>query len=219
MLFRSVVAHGVSLNLCGAEPLDEAHLAALRALVEAHGMPWASDHLCWSRTGATRHHDLLPAPLSAALVPWVAARVRAVAAALGVPFAVENLSSYVAFTRDDLREWEFLRGVAEAADCGVLLDVNNLVVSSHNHGFAVEDYLDGVPWERVVEVHVAGHELLPDGRRIDTHDRAVSEEVWAVYRAAWRRGGPFPTLLEWDDRIPSLAEVCAEAARARAWRA
>ncbi len=213
-----VVAHNISLNLLGTDPLDADYLRRLRWLVRRHGMPCVTDHLAWTRSDGQRHHDLLPAPCSAELVPWAAARIRAVRDAVGAPFGVENPSTYLRFTRDDLPEWEFVRRVVEAADCGLLLDVNNVFVSAVNHGFDPRDYLAAVPWERVLYVHVAGHTVRPDGLRHDTHDGAVAPEVWALYAHAWALGGPFPTLLEWDDRIPALDVVVAEAQTARAVR-
>ena len=210
-----IVTHGVSLDLLGAGPLDTDYLARLRALLSRYGSPFATDHLCWTASEGLTHHDLLPAPCASELVPYAASRIRAVTRALGVPFGIENVSSYLRFTHEDLDEWEFLTRIAEAADCGILLDINNLYVSSKNHGFDPHAYLDVIPWERVLYVHLAGHETRPDGLRHDTHDRHVDDAVWALYAEAWRRGGPFPTVLEWDDRIPPLAEVLRELRRAR----
>ncbi len=213
------VGHGVGLNLLGAEPLDPAHLHALRGLVRGCHLAWFSDHLCWSAAGARRHHDLLPAPLRPDLIPYAAARARAVQDALGVPFGLENVSSYVAWEGDTVPEWEFLAAVAEAADCGLIVDVNNIFVSARNHGFDPLDHLRAVPWGRVLEVHIAGHRARPDGLLHDTHDAPVAPEVWALYAEAWALGGPFPTLLEWDDQIPPLDTLCAVLATARAVRA
>jgi uncharacterized protein (UPF0276 family) len=209
-----IVAHGVSLDVLGPEPLDEGTLSRLRALVERHGVPFVTDHLCWSASGGVRHHDLLPFPCASDLVPYAAARIRAVQEHLGVPFGVENVSTYLRFEREDLTEWEFLTRVLEAADCGLLLDINNLWVSSQNHGFDPHAYLDAIPWERVLYVHLAGHEVRPDGLLHDTHDRPVIDAVWDLYAEAWQRGGPFPTVLEWDDQIPPLEAVLRELGRA-----
>lgn len=214
-----IVTHGVSLNLLGSDPLDADHLGRLRALIERHGSPFATDHLCWTASEGANHHDLLPAPSAAELVPYAAARVRAAARALGVPFGVENVSSYLRFAREDLSEWEFLVRVAEAADCGILLDINNIYVSSVNHGFDPRAYLRAIPWERVLYVHLAGHETRPDGMRHDTHDRSVDAAVWSLYADAWRLGGPFPTVLEWDEHIPPLDEAVRELRRALGARA
>jgi uncharacterized protein (UPF0276 family) len=213
-----VVGHGVALNLVGAEPLDLVHLERVRELVRAYGMPWFSDHLCWSASGGHRHHDLLPAPYDPELVPYVAARARFVQDFLGVPFGIENLSSYVAWGRDQMPEWEFYRQVVDASDCWYMLDLNNIYVSSVNHGFDPLAYLASVRWDRVLQVHMAGHLVRPDGLRHDTHDRPVCAEVWALYREAWALGGPFPTLLEWDDQVPPLPEVLAEVAKAASVR-
>ncbi len=209
-----LVAHGVALDLLGAGRLDARYLRRLRALVRRHAMPWATDHLCWTSSEGAAHHDLLPAPNTERLVPYAAARIRKVQAALGVPFGVENVSSYVAWEGDDLPEWVFLSRVAEAADCGLLLDVNNIWVSACNHGFDPVEYLRAIPWRRVLHVHLAGHRVRADGLLHDTHDQPVCDAVWRLYAEAWRLGGPFPTLVEWDADIPPLDVVVREARRA-----
>lgn len=214
-----LVAHGVALNLMGAAPLDMGHLAQVRALVQSYQMPYFTDHLCWSASGGHRHHDLLPAPYDPALIPYVAARARAVQDYLGVPFGIENLSSYITWARDQLPEWEFYRQVVERSGCWYMLDINNIYVSSVNHGFDPHAYIASVRWDRVLQVHLAGHLVRPDGLRHDTHDRPICPEVWALYRDAWAMGGPFPTLIEWDDQIPPLSELLHELARAQAVRA
>jgi uncharacterized protein (UPF0276 family) len=174
-----------------------------------------SDHLCWTGVGGHNLHDLLPLPLTEAALRHVVERVARVQDRLGRHIALENVSSYAAFRSDEMPEWEFLAAVAERADCGILLDVNNVFVSAHNHGLDAEKYLDALPGERIVEIHLAGPsesgELL-----IDTHDSPVRDEVWRLYERALRRHGPRSTLIEWDDRIPPFAELAAEAARARA---
>jgi len=199
-----VVAHNVSLNLLGTDPLDLDHLRRLRALVEEHRMPCVTDHLCFASSQGVHLHDLLPVPLSSSLVPWAIDRIRAVQDILGVPFGIENASTYLRFTEDDLSEQDFLRRIVDGAGCGLLLDINNVFVASVNHHFDSRAFLDAIPWDRVLYVHLAGHQRRNDGLRHDTHDRAVDDDVWALYREAWRRGGPFPTLLEWDDHIPTL---------------
>lgn len=178
-------------------------------------MPYFTEHLCWSASGGHPHHDLLPAPYDAELIPYVAARARFVQDFLGVPFGIENLSSYLAWGRSTMPEWEFYRRVVDESGTWTMLDINNVYVSSVNHGFDPRDYLASVRWDRVLQVHLAGHLVRPDGLRHDTHDRPVAPEVWALYREAWAMGGPFPTLLEWDEHIPPLADVLAEVARAR----
>lgn len=213
-----LIAHGVSLNLLGSDPLNDDYLRRLRAFIEKYDIPFATDHLCWTASEGTSHHDLLPVPSSGEIVEWAVHRIRLAKKALGVPFGIENVSTYLRHVRDDLAEWEFLARIAERADCGILLDINNIYVSSINHGFDPEAYLAAMPWDRVFYVHVAGHQVRPDGLRHDTHDRRVEDTVWALYAQAWRRGGPFPTVLEWDDHIPPLDQATAELKRALAVR-
>ncbi len=214
-----VVGHGVSLDLLGASPLDEAWLASLRELLVEVGAAWHSDHLCWTASEGVSHHDLLPAPYAADLVEHAAEPAARAQDLLGVPFGIENLSSYVSFHRDEMPEWEFYRRVVAASGCHYMLDVNNVYVSSVNHGFDPVRYLEAIDWDRVLQVHLAGHTRRSDGLLHDTHDQPVCDEVWGLYRAAWRMGGPFPTLLEWDARVPPLDEAVAEALRAREVRA
>ena len=213
-----VVLHGVGLNLLGPEPPDERYLERLCRLADWVDAPFVTDHLCWTGAGARSHHDLLPIPFVPELVGIAAERAAYVQRRLGRPFGLENISSYVEFDRSTLSEWEFLNAVVLEADCGLLLDINNVYVSSQNHGFSAEAYLDSVDYARVLQVHLAGHTEQPDGMLIDTHDHPVAEAVWRLYERAWRAHGPFPTLLEWDDRIPPLAEVVAELERARVRR-
>lgn len=214
-----VLAHAVSLNLLGSDPLDVTVLERMRRLLGWLGAPFATDHLAWTRSDGQSHHDLLPVPLSDELIPWGAARIRAVQAALDVPFGIENPSTYLGFCRDSRPEWDFLARLAEAADCGILLDVNNIYVASVNRGFDPRDYLAAIPWRRVLCVHVAGHTVRPDGLLHDTHDAPVADAVWDLYAAAWRLGGPFPTIIERDDNIPLLEALAAEVRRAREVRA
>ncbi|MCC6646062.1 MAG: DUF692 domain-containing protein [Polyangiaceae bacterium] len=205
-----VILHGVSMNLGGADPLDPAHLAKLKALVRRVEPAWASDHLCWSAGGGHHLHDLLPLPMTLEVARHVARRVRQVEDTLEVPFAIENVSSYMTFHDDELSEWEFVSEVVEAADCGLLLDVNNVFVSAFNHGFDARAYLDGVPHERVFQMHLAGH-TDAGTHLLDTHDHPVRDEVWELYRHACRRVGRRATSIERDDHIPELEELLAEA--------
>ncbi len=210
-----VALHGVSLNLGSVDPLDAHHLAALDALARRSEAAWVSDHLCWTGVDTHQLHDLLPLPFTHEAIGHVAGRIARVQDRLGRRIAIENVSSYVAFGADAMPEWEFLAAVAEAADCGILLDVNNVFVSAHNHGFDPRTYLDAIPSGRVFQIHLAGHseagELL-----IDTHDHPVRDKVWRLYEHALRRLGPVSTSIEWDDRMPSWDELEAEALRARA---
>ncbi|MBV8062221.1 MAG: DUF692 domain-containing protein [Nevskia sp.] len=210
-----VVLHGVSLSIGSSDPLDRAYLIELKALAERVQPAWISDHLCWTGIAGRNMHDLLPLPHTEEAVRHIAARVREVQDFLGRRILIENVSSYAVFKHSTLPEWEFLRAVAEEADCLLLLDVNNIYVNSQNHGFDPHDYLRAVPAPRVQQIHLAGHsrngELL-----IDTHDHPVPEAVWELYGAALRRFGAVATMVERDDRIPPLAELVAELDRARA---
>jgi uncharacterized protein (UPF0276 family) len=209
-----LVLHGVSLNVGSTDPQDGAYLAELGALARRFEAAWVSDHLCWTGVGGRNLHDLLPLPYTEASLAHVADRVRRAQDALGRRIALENVSSYFAYRADAMPEWEFVARLAERADCGLLLDVNNVFVSAHNHGFDAERYLAAIPAERVFQIHLAGHseqgELL-----IDTHDHPVRSEVWTLYESALRRLGPVSTLIEWDAEIPELETLAAEAARAR----
>jgi uncharacterized protein len=210
-----VVLHGVSLSLGSTDPLDAAYLTALRTLSARCEPAWISDHLCWSGVGGHYAHDLLPLPYTEEALAHVVRRVTAVQERLGRQILVENVSSYLTYAHSTLSEWEFLGAVAERADCGLLLDVNNVYVSAANHGFDAETYLGGLPVDRVGQIHLAGHTDLGT-YLFDTHDGPVIEPVWELYRQAVRRFGRVSTLVEWDDRIPALDVVCAEAERARA---
>lgn len=210
-----LVMHGVSLNLLGHESLNMRYLDELAALAERIDAPFVSDHLCWTGAHGLSHHDLLPTPYTEDLIGYAAERAAFVQKHLGRPFALENVSSYVQFAASTLSEWEFYRAVVDTAGVSFMLDINNIYVSSQNHEFDPRVYLQHIPFERVVQVHLAGHDRMPDGAIIDTHDRAVADEVWALYRDAWRMGGPFPTLLEWDDRIPEWPVLLQELEKAR----
>jgi uncharacterized protein (UPF0276 family) len=210
-----VVLHGVSLSIGSTDPLDSRYLRELRTLSEGIEPAWVSDHLCWGSHGRRYAHDLLPLPYTDEALAHVVDRVRQVQDALGRRILLENVSSYVAFAHSTMPEWTFLGAVAAGADCGILLDVNNIFVSAANHGFRAGDYLAGLPAERIGQIHLAGHSDRGT-HLLDTHDAAVPEGVWSLYRQAVRRLGPIPTLVEWDDHIPPLADVLAEADRARA---
>ena len=205
-----IVLHGVGLNLLGEAPLDEAYLDRLARLADAVDAPFVTDHLCWTGAHGVSHHDLLPTPYVPELVELAAERARHVQDRLGRPFGLENLSTYLEFRRSTLTEWEFYTSVVKSSGCWFMLDVNNIYVSSVNHGFDPLDYLRAIDFDRVLQVHLAGHTREPNGTIVDTHDQPVCAEVWRLYADAWRMGGPFPTLLEWDGNIPPLPEVIAE---------
>jgi uncharacterized protein (UPF0276 family) len=208
-----VVLHGVSLSLGSTDPLDARYLDELAALVDEVEPAWVSDHVCWGSVGGRYAHDLLPLPYTEEALAHVAERVLCVEERLGRQILVENVSSYVAFRHSTMSEWEFLAALCERADCGLLLDVNNVFVSAHNHGFDARTYIDGLPRGRVGQIHLAGHsqngELL-----LDTHDHPVPDGVWALYRHAIGRFGAVSTLVEWDDHIPPLGRLVEESARA-----
>jgi uncharacterized protein (UPF0276 family) len=209
-----IVMHGVSLSIGSSDPLDREYLKELRALRDRVNARWVSDHLCWTGVGGKNTHDLLPMPYSEEALAHVVSRVRAVQDFLGAPLALENPSTYAEFAGDSMREWEFLGRLAEEADCALLLDVNNVYVSSRNHGFDPQRYLDAIPFDRVVQMHVAGH--TDHGTHvIDSHIGPVIEPVWRLLGDAHRRAGGAPILLEWDAEIPSFEETHAEALRAR----
>jgi hypothetical protein len=209
-----VVQHGVSLYFGSTQPLNREHLKRLKQLVRRTGTPWLSDHLCWGSVDGRYTHDLLPLPYT-----WEAARVaaeniRLVQDFVEVPVVLENVSSYAEFHDSQMTEWEFLTEVVERADCGILLDVNNIYVSSINHEFDPAEYVDFIPADRVAQMHIAGHSRY-ERFILDTHDHPVIDPVWKLYERALGRTGPTATLLEWDDRIPPFEEVHREALKAR----
>ena len=210
-----LVLHGVSLSLGSTDPLNERYLGELRELAARFDPAWVSDHLCWGSFDGHYAHDLLPLPYTEEALAVVVARVLQVQERLGRRILVENVSSYVEFTHSTMSEWEFLAEVAERADCGILLDVNNVHVSAVNHGFAAEVYIDHLPPARIGQIHLAGHSDRGT-HLLDTHDAPVVPAVWALYRRALRRFGRVSTLIEWDDHIPELEAVVAEAERSRA---
>jgi hypothetical protein len=208
-----VVQHGVAMYLGSTDALDREHLRKLKRLVKRTNTPWVSDHLCWGSVDGRYTHDLLPLPYTFEAAGHVAHRIREVRDYLEVPVMVENVSSYAEFHASEMSEWEFLSEVVEKADAGILLDVNNIYVSSQNHNFNPYDYLDNIPHHRVGQIHIAGHSKF-EKYILDTHDHPVLDPVWKMYAHATRLTGPTATLLEWDDRIPSFDEVHGEALKA-----
>lgn len=210
-----VVFHGVSLSIGSVDPLDETYLQSVRDLADAVEPAWISDHLCWSSFGGQHLHDLLPLPYTEEALEHVVSRVARVQEALKRPFALENPSTYLTFAESAMTEWEFLSEVARRTGSGILLDINNIYVSARNHGFDPLAYLDGIPVNAVWQFHLAGHSDFGT-HVVDTHDHPVSDSVWTLYRRAVERFGRVPTLVEWDDQIPTLEEVVGETNRARA---
>jgi uncharacterized protein (UPF0276 family) len=209
-----MVLHGVSLSIGSTQALDRNYLAQLKALAARVEPHWISDHLCWTGIAGRNMHDLLPLPYTEEAVSNVVERVKTVQDILGRRILLENVSSYVTYRDSQVTEWEFLREIAQRADCLLLLDVNNIYVSSVNHEFDPLDYLNAIPVDRVQQIHLAGHENHGD-YLIDTHDQPVPDPVWELYDAAVRRFGSVSTLIERDANIPPLEELCSELDAAR----
>ena len=212
-----VVLHGVSLSVGSTDPIDFEYLKKLKALGKRINARWISDHLCWTGVVGRNTHDLLPMPYTDQSLRYTIERVRTIQDFLERPIALENASTYLEFSVSNWEESEFIRTMAEEADCGVLLDVNNVYVSSFNHGFDPKKYIDRIPRDRVVQMHLAGH--TNKGTHIlDTHSDYVIDTVWELYRYAHRRLGGVATLLEWDANIPDFDVVHGEALKARQFR-
>ena len=211
---RPIVMHGVSLSIGSTAPLDRTYLAKLRDLAARISPLWISDHLCWTGIGGLNSHDLLPMPLTEQALRHTADRVLAVQDYLGRPLILENPSTYLEFVASQMPEWEFLARLAELTGCGLLLDVNNVHVSAFNHGYDPLAYIDALPADHIVQIHLAGPS--DHGTHlIDTHDSPVPDAVWPLYVRAWEHCGPVATLLEWDASIPPFEELLAELAKAK----
>jgi uncharacterized protein (UPF0276 family) len=213
-----IVMHGVSLSIGSADPLNWEYLKKLKQLADETKAAWVSDHLCWTGLGGHNSHDLLPLPLNEETLAYVADRIRQVQDYLERPLVMENPSTYLTFRASTLSEWEFLTRLSEATGCGLLLDVNNIYVSCRNHDWDPWEYLRGVPHDRVVQFHLAGHTDYGT-HCIDSHDGYVVGAVWELFREAIRLAGRASTLIEWDAKIPSFEEVHAEAIKAKAMTA
>lgn len=209
-----VVQHGVSLAIGSPAPLDFDYLKRLKELTRKTKTPWISDHLCWGHLPGAHYHDLLPLPYTQEVIRYVAERARIVQDYLELPFALENLSSYVSFNIDQMPEWDFYTAVVEQADIYMMLDVNNIYVSSRNHGFDPKTYYKNIPLDRVIQIHLAGHQDFGD-YVLDTHDHPVRDEVWDLYAEIYPLTGGVSTLLEWDEDLISFEETWAEALKAK----
>jgi uncharacterized protein (UPF0276 family) len=209
-----LVMHGVSLSIGSNDALDFVYLQKLKRLADDIGALWVSDHLCWTGVSGRNTHDLLPMPLNEESLRHVIKRIRTVQEFLERPLILENPSTYLTFANDTMREWEFLSYMAEEADCGLLLDVNNVYVSCVNHNFDAVKYIESLPPERIVQFHLAGHTNCGT-HLIDTHDGEVIEPVWALYHMAYQRTNGASTLLEWDAKIPEFPVLHAEVLKAR----
>jgi uncharacterized protein (UPF0276 family) len=212
-----VSLHGVGLSLGSADPLEEGYLARLKGLIERAQPGLVSDHLAWCSVDGRYLNDLLPVPYTEEVLAYVAERVARVQDYLGRRILIENPSSYLEYRRSTIPEWAFLAQLARRSGCGILLDINNLYVSAHNHGFDPHAYLRGIPAEAVEELHLAGHTVKPLKKGavlIDSHDRPVAALVWTLFAAAVERFGTRPTLIEWDTDLPALSVLLDEAAKA-----
>lgn len=213
-----IVLHGVSLSIGSTDPLDIAYLTSLKRLADEVRPAWVSDHLCWTGVNGHNSHDLLPMPLTEESLAHVVARVLQVQDMLERPLILENPSSYVRFAQSTMDEPAFLRALADQTGCGLLLDVNNVYVSCFNAGTDPVAYLEAFPCDRVVQMHLAGHQDFGT-HLIDTHDRPVRPEVWELFRIAWGQTGGAATLLEWDDHIPGFDDCLAELRKAECYMA
>jgi uncharacterized protein (UPF0276 family) len=208
-----VILHGVSMSIGSADGLDSDYLLRLKKLAARIEPLWVSDHICWTRTSAHNSHDLLPLPYTREALQVVCDNVEQAQETLGRELVLENPSSYLTFSGDEMTEWEFIAAIAERSGCQLLLDFNNVVVSAHNHGFSADDYVAGLPLERVRQVHLAGH---TDGDiKIDTHDQPVSNATWDLYARSKPLLGDVAVMIERDDNIPSLDELLEELVIAR----
>ncbi len=207
-----IILHGVSLNIGGPDELDFSYLKQLKKLIDLVRPDWVSDHLCWTASGNAHLHDLLPLAYTEEVMNTVARRVQIVQDYLEVPFALENTSSYLTYQRSTMNEWDFVSELIEQADCGLMFDVNNVYVSAFNDDFDPLAYLNRMPLERIVQVHVAGHTQYTD-HIVDTHIGPLPTPVLDLYRELIRRAGPLSTLIEWDENIPSFERLEEEVLR------
>ncbi len=209
-----VVQHGVSLHIGSADPLDFDYLRRLKKLSRVTKTPWISDHLSWGKVAGAHYHDLLPLPFTKEVVAYVAERARIVQDFLELPFALENVSSYTSFKVDEMAEWEFYGAIVERANIHMMLDVNNLYVSSKNHDFSPQEYYEKLPLDRVIQIHLAGHRDM-GLYLLDTHDAFVSDPVWELYGEIYPKTKGVSTLLEWDDQFLSFERTWKEALKAK----
>ncbi|SMN11276.1 Uncharacterized protein conserved in bacteria, NMA0228-like [uncultured Candidatus Thioglobus sp.] len=204
-----MVMHGVSLSIGSTDPLNIKYLQRLKALADVIQPRWISDHLCWTTANNINSHDLLPLPYNEEALNHLSQRIQTVQDYLQYPFLIENLSSYLTYNNSEMEEWEFLNEIAKRSNCKILLDINNIYVSSRNHDFLPEQYINGIDKDAVWQFHLAGHTDYGD-YVVDTHDHDVPDPVWSLYRYALRRFGAISTMIERDDHIPPFDELYAE---------
>jgi uncharacterized protein (UPF0276 family) len=210
-----IVMHGVSLSIASTAPINEVYLRDLKALAKRSEPVFISDHLCWTGVHGVNLHDLLPVPYTREALDHVVSRVHHVQDHLGQAIALENVSSYVQFSHSEMSEWEFIAELTKRTGCWLVFDVNNVFVSAFNHEFDAHAFIEGIPKERIVQFHLAGHEHNMS-HIVDTHDALICDEVWDLYRSALRHFGPVSAIIERDDHIPPLDELVAELDQARA---
>jgi len=212
-----IVMHGVAMSPGSSEPIDFEYLDKVKDLAESTGALWLGDHICWTGVAGHTGHDLYPIPYNAETLKHLVERVRIIQDHLERPLILENASTYLTFHASSMSEEEFIKALCEESGCGLLLDINNVYVSCRNHGHDPIAYLDTIPPEYVVQLHLAGH--TDKGTHcIDTHDGEVCDAVWELYGHFCKRAGNRSTILEWDDHIPDFDEVHLEAMKAAAYR-
>lgn len=209
-----VVMHGVSMSIASTQSLDMNYLQELKILANRIKPKWISDHLCWTGVHGVNLHDLLPFPYTSEALDHIVNRVNKVQDFLDAPLALENVSTYVSFEQSEMTEWDFIKELTIRTGCWLLLDINNVFVSSFNHEFDAREFIDGIPSDRVVQFHMAGHSDH-ETYIVDTHDAPISDEVWDLYRHALKRFGPVSTIIERDDNIPPLADMLPELEKIR----
>ncbi len=208
-----ITMHSVGMSVGSTDPINWDYVGKIKALADRFQPAWVSEHLCWTSAHGVNFHDLLPLPYTEETINHVAGRISKIQDFLGRRLLIENVSSYLTFKESQMPEAEFVSAVAEKADCGILLDVNNIFVSQYNHGDKAMDYIRSTPAERVGEIHLAGGEER-DGYMLDTHSREVPDDVWEIYRAAIEHCGDTPSLIEWDNDIPEFSVLAGEASKA-----
>jgi uncharacterized protein len=209
-----MVMHGVSMSIGSTDPLDWDYLQQIKHLAKKIQAQWISDHLCWTGIHGKNTHDLLPLPYTDDTIKHVVQRIQQVQDFLGQRILIENVSSYITYRESGMTEWDFLKTISHDADCLILLDINNIYVSSINHEFDPLEYLNAIPIERVYQIHLAGHSNMGD-YIIDTHDHDIVYPVWNLYKRAVQRFGMVSTLIERDDHIPPLADLLNELNQAK----
>lgn len=209
-----IVLHGVGLSIGSTDPLNLAYIKKIQTLIDEINPAFISDHLCWTSVDKKHLHDLLPLPHTQETIKHVTDRIKQITDILQKPFLIENISSYFTFKQNTMPEWEFINTISEKSTCGILLDINNIYVNSFNHGFDPYHYLKQIDKSKVKQFHLAGH---TDKKRFlfDNHGGKVQKPVWELYKSTLQRFGAIPTLIEWDENIPSLADLWQEAQKAQ----